>query len=371
MARMLSDFLSPSVIFFGIVAIGLPLGAIKIRGISVGASAVLLLAIAFGFLSAKIPPMNLSETEITHFKVFSQLGTALFLSAIGMQNGNGQKKLFTVQGIQCILIGAFTSFIGFAGAKVIGKLDQALESATLRGIFCGAMTSSPGLTSACEISEAESYLSVIGYGWTYPFGVLATVLFVQFVTRKNDVKVMPKKSDVTCPSPSKQFPVFTLIGIAILIGSALGCLKIPYLEITLGNSGGILCAAYLIGFATRCIHIKVDSSALTHFRSLGLLLFFVGNGVPAGGKLLTNFNWKWVLYGMLITLLPLLLHFFILRVLIQKNSITTAFLVAGAMTSTPAVGVLLEKHESDHALTLYSCTYLGALLPMTILPLFI
>ena len=233
------------------------------------------------------------------------------------------------------------------------------------------MTSSPGLATACDASEAEGYLSVIGYGWTYPFGVLATVLFVQCVTCKSETKVIPKKVDATSTNSSKQLPVFTLIGISVLLGSALGAIKMPYIGMTLGSSGGILCASYLIGFAAQRIHIKAGSSTLTQFRTIGLLLFFVGNGVPAGSKLSTHFDWKWVLYGMLITILPLLLHYFILHVIMQKNSTTMAFLVAGAMTSTPAVGVLLDKHESEHALTLYSCTYLGALLPMTILPLYI
>jgi len=78
-----------NLLFFMIVA-GLAIGRIRTKSISVGIAGILFAAIFVGFLMNKLIP-NESREIIANaqstLKTFSKLGTALFVSVIGLQTG--------------------------------------------------------------------------------------------------------------------------------------------------------------------------------------------------------------------------------------------------------------------------------------------
>ena len=91
----LTILLSPLNLLFFMIVAGLAIGRIRIKSISVGIAGILFAAIFVGFLMNKLIP-NRSYEIIANaqstLKTFSKLGTALFVSVIGLQTGFSIKK---------------------------------------------------------------------------------------------------------------------------------------------------------------------------------------------------------------------------------------------------------------------------------------
>ncbi len=149
---------------FLIIALGFLLGNIRIRRISLDASAVLFIALLFGHFGIVIP------------KEFQYLGLVLFIYTIGLQAGPGFFYSFRKQGKQLILVTFILVMSGWLTTLLLGKLFH-IETPLLTGLFTGALTSTPGLAAA--IDTTHSPLASIGYGIAYPFGVLGVILFVR------------------------------------------------------------------------------------------------------------------------------------------------------------------------------------------------
>ncbi len=151
-------------VLFLIIALGFILGNLKIKGVSLDASAVIFVALLFGHYGILVP------------KDFQYIGLVLFIFTIGLQAGPGFFFSFRKQGKQLI----FTTFVlvitGWLTAVLLGwglGIDYRLSV----GLFTGALTSTPGLAAA--IDATHSPMASIGYGIAYPFGVLGVILFVR------------------------------------------------------------------------------------------------------------------------------------------------------------------------------------------------
>lgn len=109
---------------------------------------------------------------------------------------------------------------------------------------------------------------------------------------------------------------------------------------------------------------SLTAKMLTPFRNTGLVLFFVGNGIPAGIQLSGGVSLKMIFYSVLLTIIPITVGVFIYRLFFKNKFAATA--IAGGMTSTPAIGVLAEKHNNI-SLNKYALAYFGALITIVIL----
>lgn len=160
---------NPLLVLFIIVALGLLLGAIKIRNLSLGMSGVIFSALGFGMLACTIPAS------------VDKVGLVLFTYAVGLGAGHGFFAIFKSHGARFAKLGVIITGSGAAvawGAATVLKLPA--EVAT--GIFAGALTSTPGLASALDVASDQGAVSV-GYGLAYPIGVISVVLFVQLFPR--------------------------------------------------------------------------------------------------------------------------------------------------------------------------------------------
>ncbi len=225
-----------------------------------------------------------------------------------------------------------------------------------------ALTTTPGLSAVNELPGIVAEDATVGYGSSYLFGVAATVLFVQIITREyKDGNESAKQNGNTSQAA---LGGLIQIGIAVLLGYLVG--GIGFGTFSLGNSGGILFAGIAVGIlAKTCLRQKIASAeTMGTFRNLGLVMFFVGNGIPAGMSLRDGFEVKIFLYGLLMTIVPIAIGTVLAR--LHNRKVYTAFVVAGGMTSTPAVGVLLQK-RCGICLKSYSTAYVSALLTIIIL----
>jgi len=154
---------------FSILALGTLIGQLSIKGISLGSSAILFVALVFGHYGVEIPGQ------------ISTLGVVLFVYAVGLQAGPRFFKSFRTRGIQFAMLAIITLVAGCAATFLwcyIFNTDHALAV----GIYTGSLTTTPGLAAALESTNQNPNVS-IGYGLAYPFGVVGVVLFVQLLPR--------------------------------------------------------------------------------------------------------------------------------------------------------------------------------------------
>jgi putative transport protein len=158
----------PLALLFIILFVGSVLGQIKIKGISMGTSGVLLAAMVFGHFGYQIP------------SVIQQFGLGLFIVAVGLQAGPRFFRMMKSSGIVFGIIGLLIVLVASVTTIIVSKLFH-LSPALSIGIMTGALTSTPGLAAALQATNDP--IASVGYGIAYPFGVVAVVLFVQLLPR--------------------------------------------------------------------------------------------------------------------------------------------------------------------------------------------
>ena len=158
---------------FLVAGLGYAFGHIKIKGFSLGISAVLFVGLFFGALDKDI-----KLPEIIHM-----LGLVIFVYAIGISSGPGFFASLRGRGISENLLTA--GVLIFASTVVIiFKKIFALSSGVAAGLFCGSFTNTPALASVVEAikraaSEDATTLSsepVFGYSVSYPMGVIGILI---------------------------------------------------------------------------------------------------------------------------------------------------------------------------------------------------
>ncbi len=153
----------------------------------------------------------------------------------------------------------------------------------------------------------------------------------------------------------------------IVLGVALGSLPImlPGLSqpFKLGIAGGSLIVAILIGaFGTR-YHLVTytTTSANLMLREIGIALFLGAVGFGAGKTFIPTLlggGYMWIGYGVIITLLPLLLIGFAARKWGKLDYFTLMGLIAGSTTDPPALAYATSQSSvNDRAAVAYSTVY--------------
>lgn len=182
MCNMLTDSLF---VLFAILAIGIALGNVSIKGISLGSSGVLFVALLAGHYHLQVP------------EGVTTIGTALFVYCVGLGVGNRFFGSLRSQGGRLLLLSAVIVCTGWCITLLACRL-LGIDYGVGAGVFAGACTSTPGLAAALEAAETAGQSSSpinIGYGVAYPFGVIGVVLFVQ---------VLPKLLKKSLNEPGKQ-----------------------------------------------------------------------------------------------------------------------------------------------------------------------
>lgn len=158
------------------------------------------------------------------------------------------------------------------------------------------------------------------------------------------------------------FGTVALISVTAVSGSLLGKIKIPFAGVGLGSSGGILIVGFLSGALFKVSGWGIPrKNTVDPLRMLGLFMFFIGSGVPAGeavGGVITPFN---AALGLVVSLIAVSFACVTAKLAAGKNSVTTPSVIGGAMTSTPALNILTEQGSSPPDTVAYSAAYLGAL----------
>ncbi len=182
------------VAFFLIVALGIALSKVTIKGISLDISAVIFVALVFGHFGVQIP------------EIFQKLGLILFMFSVGIQAGPGFFESFKKTGK--ILIGlAFLVIVSGALVTIVLAHLMDIDFKLAVGLFTGALTSTSGLAAAIE--STNSSLSSIGFGIAYPFGVIGVILFARLSHKIFRVSIKKEEEKFKFTSTSR----FALVNI--------------------------------------------------------------------------------------------------------------------------------------------------------------
>lgn len=157
-------------------------------------------------------------------------------------------------------------------------------------------------------------------------------------------------------------PNLITIFVGILLGIILGSINVGF-GMKLGLAGGPLVVAILLsrfGYKLKLV-TYTSSAASALMRELGICLFLASVGISSGADFAqTVFNatgaW-WVLYGFLITVVPLLVVGVIARGYFKINYLTIMGLMGGTYTDPPALAYAGNSTSSDVPAVAYSTVY--------------
>ncbi len=157
--------------------------------------------------------------------------------------------------------------------------------------------------------------------------------------------------------------IFLGIFLGVLVGSIPIAIPGMPQAVKLGLAGGPLIVAILIsrfGAHYRLVTYTTMSANLM-LREVGISLFLAAVGISAGeGFIDTVVNqggYMWVLYGIIITMLPILLVGIFARKVFKLNYFTLMGVVAGSMTNPPALAYSNATAGNDVPAVSYATVY--------------
>ncbi len=163
------------------------------------------------------------------------------------------------------------------------------------------------------------------------------------------------------------------LGIGILAGVVLGTVRISLgaSGFSLGMVGGPLCVALVLAHFGHVGPVKghLPSAARMLMTEVGLVCFLAGAGTAAGGTLgtvLRTHGPTLCLASMCVAVTPMVLGYLLARFVFRMNLLQILGTVCGGMTSTPGLGVLMAKTDSDAPVVSYTAAYPLALIVVTV-----
>ncbi len=199
------------------IGLGVFIGKLRLKRVSLGVSAVMFVGIFMGHFGYTV------NENISGFT--RDLGLILFVYAIGIQVGPSFFSSFKREGIRFNLLSTMTVLFGGLITFVLYKIFH-LEIENAVGLMSGAVTNTPGLGAAkASLQEIQSQFPertfadpAIAYAITYPMGVLSVIIMIiltKYVLKinlkdehsiiniekeKEEIRVVRKKIRVSNPS---------------------------------------------------------------------------------------------------------------------------------------------------------------------------
>ena len=343
----------PTVLYLSIaIFAGLLLGRIKVKGVSLGITWVLFVGILVSALGVDL------NHDMIH--VIKEFGLILFVTAVGIQVGPGFFKSFRKGGLKRNLLAVAIVALGVITTIIISKISG--ESlAVMAGVYTGAITNTPGMSAAqqtiTELGLGTADTIASGYAVAYPLGVvglIVTCLLLRPICRIN-LKDEPIVEEGAPAQAEKQatpaslrhkvnlIPIFVIIALGVILGS----IPVPVgmsAPVKLGLAGGPLVIALLVSW----LGVKknwfgtdfTDSHGIWMLREVGIALFLAAVGLSAGGSFVQTIaegGYMWVLYGVIITMVPELIVAIFARLVLHVNYYTLMGVIGGATTDPPTL----------------------------------
>ena len=389
-----ANFLMLSV--FAIAAFGYILGRITIKGISLGTAGVFVIALIYGgffgvFFNSKfvIEEINYASQAL---KIVENLGLVFFVTSVGFIAGpnffkNMKKnfKSYVLLGLVIILSGGIAAIACILIGRVLESgTDPKQLTAIITGLLSGSLTSTPAFSATKEAVAAQYQDAVtVGYGIAYLFGVIGVVLFVQLMPRivhADMAEEVRKITHVETGDVAKfkgkllEFDDFgfTPFAAAAVLGILIGSVRF-FGFFSLTTTGGTLLVSLVFGHFGHVgrADLMPSKKVLETFRELGLMVFLIGAGVSGGMSFVRYFRPIYFVYGVVMTLLPMVLGYLVAKYVLKLNLLNILGSITGGMTSTPALGTLIHVAGTSNVASAYAATYPIALIAVVLVTQFL
>ncbi len=392
-----ANFLMLSV--FAIAAVGYILGRITIKGISLGTAGVFVIALIYGAFFGLSFNSKFVLEEVNYasqaLKIVENLGLVFFVTSVGFIAGPNFFKNMKHNFKSYVLLGFVIIFSGGIAAALCLLVARALESGTpgydpqqltaiITGLLSGALTSTPAFSATKEAVAAQYQDAVtVGYGIAYLFGVIGVVLFVQLMPRilHADMDEEVRKITHVETGDVEKFKGrllefddfgFTPFALAAVLGILVGSVKL-FGFFSLTTTGGTLLISLVFGHFGHVgrADLMPSKKVLETFRELGLMVFLIGAGVSGGMSFVRYFKPIYFVYGIVMTLLPMILGYLVARYMLKLNLLNILGSITGGMTSTPALGTLIHVAGTSNVASAYAATYPIALIAVVLVTQFL
>ncbi|MBE7047837.1 MAG: permease [Ruminococcaceae bacterium] len=384
---------------FSVLAVaflGYALGRITIKGVSLGTAGVFIVALLFGCFFYNPLEAQLSGYADKALKIVENLGLILFVTSVGFIAGpkffsNMKKnfKSYVLLGLIIIISGGLAAVGCIYLGRALGETDYEGFTAMIVGLLSGALTSTPAFSAAKDTvaSQYESLVSV-GHGIAYIFGVIGVVLFVQLVPKFMKANMEEERAKLIQVSDGTAKKTYTgklidldgfgfgVFSVAAVVGIFVGMIKVPLTTnglsgttFSLTTTGGCLLMALLFGHFGRIgkISIMPQESTLKVLRELGLMLFLVCAGIPGGADFVEFFDPMYFVYGVIMTILPMIIGFVFAKYVLKLSLLNNLGSITGGMTSTPALGTIINISGTEDVASAYAATYPIALISVVLI----
>ena len=384
---------------FAIIFIGYLIGKINIKGVSLGTAAIFIVALVFGHFKGVTVGYEGHEgciagwaeklgTIDTWFKIIQNIGLILFVTSVGLIAGPTFFKNLKKNAKSYILLGLLIIASGSLVTALVTILVPNMTSAMAVGLMSGALTSTPAFAAAQGALEGSEFYSeiAVGHAVAYPFGVIGVVLFVQIIPRLLKANMDHEKS-LLAPvgdfdgEKSISTKLFTLdkfgcgaFALTVMVGLILGSITIPLpggSSFSLGATGGPLIMGLIFGHFGHIgkLDLKVKEHLLSIFQEFGLVLFLIGAGIEGGAAFVDTlkvYGGLLFVWGALMTIVPLFVGFFFAKYVLKLSLLTNLGSITGGMTSTPALGALIQSSGTSNVASAYAATYPIALVSVVL-----
>jgi len=167
------------------------------------------------------------------------------------------------------------------------------------------------------------------------------------------------------------------LGIGIIAGIVLGMveLKLGDSSIRLGMAGGPLFVGLVLGHFGQLGRVvgHLPRASRLLLMEIGLVLFLTDAGMSAGGQVLDvvkEHGLALCLAAAVVALAPMSFGYLLARYWLKMNLLQVIGGVCGGMTSTPALGTITSKVDSEIPVISYAAAYPVALILLTVVAQF-
>ena len=216
-----SDYLSTAntvLLYALIISIGVLLGKVKVRGISLGITWVLFVGLFAGHLGLQVEPNTL------HF--IREFGLILFVFCIGLQVGPSFFSSFKQGGLTLNILAVGLVTLNIAVALTLYFVGDSIDLPMIVGVLYGAVSNTPGLGAASEALNQLNYTGdpiSLGYACAYPLGIAGAILSI--IAIKYIYHINTSKEDEELKSQDKNKESLSLLKLEVcnnaIIGKAL------------------------------------------------------------------------------------------------------------------------------------------------------
>ncbi|MBQ9399970.1 MAG: putative transporter [Bacteroidales bacterium] len=187
---------------------------------------------------------------------------------------------------------------------------------------------------------------------------------ITVVGTEEDIKALSKEigNKISSLDRPNLVPIFFGIVLGVILGSVpIAFPGIPQ-PVKLGLAGGPLIVAILLGYFGPRLKITTYTtiSANMMIREIGISFFMAAVGIGAGRTFVSSIvsgGYLWILYGALITIIPVLTIILVSRLVFKLNFYEICGLISGGTTDPAVLAFSQNMYGTDYASINYATVY--------------